>query len=196
MCGLWGYAGQRRGGAAPVLLERIISLASHRGPDGYGVWSDGRVERGYGRVDLDDVDFGAAVIVGHARLATMLGSTTPENNQPICRGDVVLTHNGTIWNYHSISRFFRVSTKCDSELLAIAMDDEIGTLERRFENAREKVALGTRFAIVALLDSEVLICAERQSLYVLEGGGSVYWCSVKPDNQWERIEGCRSKRYL
>uniref|UniRef100_UPI001CC3936C hypothetical protein n=1 Tax=Burkholderia diffusa TaxID=488732 RepID=UPI001CC3936C len=87
MCGLWGYAGEACAANADTLTE-ILTLASRRGPDGFGLWCDGVITHGAGTASLDSVDCSAAVIVGHARLATVLDTKQPEHNQPIQRGNI------------------------------------------------------------------------------------------------------------
>jgi len=122
MCGLWGYAGDR--GADPEILSEIAKTASRRGPDGWGVWSDGKIWRGTGVINPKFINIDASVIIGHARLSTMLGAKEPANGQPLCCSDIVLSHNGSVWNYGEIKDLLQLSTGCDSEALAIALSEK------------------------------------------------------------------------
>ena len=81
MCGIvgiWKRNGER---ADPALAERMLATILHRGPDGGGVWSEGRIALGHRRLSI--IDLSAA---GH---------------QPMLTADRrgVLTYNGEIYNY-------------------------------------------------------------------------------------------------
>ncbi len=82
MCGIAGYLG---GHAAPLLHEMAAAI-SHRGPDGQGAWSEGRVG------------------LAHARLAIL--DLSPAGAQPMASADrrVVLTFNGEIYNFRELRR--------------------------------------------------------------------------------------------
>ncbi|MCE9629852.1 MAG: asparagine synthase (glutamine-hydrolyzing) [Planctomycetia bacterium] len=82
MCGIVGVWRQRDGERAdPALVDRMLATILHRGPDGGGVWSEGRVALGHRRLSI--IDLSAA---GH---------------QPMLSSDRhgVLTYNGEIYNY-------------------------------------------------------------------------------------------------
>ena len=81
MCGIvgiWKRNGER---ADPALIERMLATILHRGPDGGGVWSEGRIALGHRRLSI--IDLSAA---GH---------------QPMLTSDRrgVLAYNGEIYNY-------------------------------------------------------------------------------------------------
>lgn len=82
MCGIAGIWRRRDGERAdPELVDRMLRTILHRGPDGGGVWADGRVALGHRRLSI--LDLSAA---GH---------------QPMLSSDRrgVLTYNGEIYNY-------------------------------------------------------------------------------------------------
>ncbi|MGB8853686.1 MAG: asparagine synthase (glutamine-hydrolyzing) [Pirellulales bacterium] len=82
MCGIVGLWRRRDGDRAdPELVDRMLATILHRGPDGGGVWADGRVALGHRRLSI--IDLSAA---GH---------------QPMLSADRrgVLTYNGEIYNY-------------------------------------------------------------------------------------------------
>ena len=77
MCGIAGYLGD----FAAELLPRMNQAQAHRGPDGQGVWSSGRVG------------------LAHVRLAIL--DLSPAGHQPMsdARGRVTLVFNGAIVNH-------------------------------------------------------------------------------------------------
>lgn len=87
MCGIVGIWRRREGDLAdPALVGRMVATILHRGPDGGGVWSGGRVALGHRRLSI--IDLSAA---GH---------------QPMLSADRrgVLTYNGEIYNYAELRR--------------------------------------------------------------------------------------------
>ena len=80
MCGIAGYLGD----FAAELLPRMNQSQAHRGPDGQGVWSSGRVG------------------LAHVRLAIL--DLSPSGHQPMsdARGRVTLVFNGEIYNYREL----------------------------------------------------------------------------------------------
>jgi asparagine synthase (glutamine-hydrolysing) len=104
MCGIAGL--MAAAGAEPpsfAELRRMVAMLAHRGPDGYGLYRDGRVGLGHARLSLIDLATGA---------------------QPLCNaaGTVWLTFNGEIFNYIELRRRLaslghRFATKGDSEVI-------------------------------------------------------------------------------
>ncbi len=80
MCGIAGYLGD----FGAELLPRMNHAQAHRGPDGQGVWSAGRIG------------------LAHVRLAIL--DLSPAGHQPMsdARGRVTLVFNGEIYNYREL----------------------------------------------------------------------------------------------
>jgi len=80
MCGIAGYLGEFN----PALLAEMGAAIVHRGPDGQGAWSEGRVG------------------LAHARLAII--DLSPTGAQPMVSADrrVVVTFNGEIYNFREL----------------------------------------------------------------------------------------------
>lgn len=101
MCGIAGYTGRETAG----VLERMVDAIRHRGPDGDGVWSDGKVHFCHTRLAIVDIEGGS---------------------QPMVREDgrCILTYNGEIYNYDDLRAKIeatgrRLTTNCDTELLPL-----------------------------------------------------------------------------
>ncbi|MBI5055301.1 MAG: asparagine synthase (glutamine-hydrolyzing) [Nitrospirae bacterium] len=78
MCGIAGLIGFSAGNGT---MKRMLSTMVHRGPDGSGIWSDGKmVELGHRRLSIIDLSTGAQPQV------------SPDNR-------FVITFNGEIYNY-------------------------------------------------------------------------------------------------
>jgi asparagine synthase (glutamine-hydrolysing) len=84
MCGLVGIWRRNGTGADPALIERMLATILHRGPDGGGVWSEGRLALGHRRLSIIDLS-----TAGH---------------QPMLSSDRrgVLAYNGEIYNYPAL----------------------------------------------------------------------------------------------
>lgn len=82
MCGIAGYLG----GHAVPLLDAMAAAIAHRGPDGQGAWSEGRVG------------------LAHARLA--IQDLSPAGAQPMADAAqrVMLVFNGEIYNFRELRR--------------------------------------------------------------------------------------------
>jgi asparagine synthase (glutamine-hydrolysing) len=84
MCGITGIFNVDGGPVSINVLKRMTDVIRHRGPDGEGLWT------------------GSYVGFGHRRLAII--DLSPLAHQPMQspEGDVVLTYNGEIYNFHSL----------------------------------------------------------------------------------------------
>ena len=82
MCGIAGYLGSHDAS----LLQEMVAAIAHRGPDGQGAWSEGRVG------------------LAHARLAIL--DLSPAGAQPMADASrkVVVTFNGEIYNFRELRR--------------------------------------------------------------------------------------------
>ncbi|MGB9116361.1 asparagine synthase (glutamine-hydrolyzing) [Bradyrhizobium sp.] len=113
MCGIAGFFGRPDGlESGRVLLQRMISAISHRGPDERGVF----VDRGTG--------------LGHVRLSIIDLAT---GRQPMANVDrtVFLSFNGEIFNYvelrqELIARGHRFATQSDTEVI-LHLYEEMGS---------------------------------------------------------------------
>lgn len=106
MCGIAGFIdpGATREASMP-LLNRMLERIAHRGPDARGTWQDGPAFLGHNRLSIIDL--------------------TEEANQPMVRGDLVMTFNGEIYNYIEIrERLLKLghefSTQSDTEVILAA----------------------------------------------------------------------------
>jgi asparagine synthase (glutamine-hydrolysing) len=103
MCGICGIALSSRSGAQVqrATLERMRDVMSHRGPDGSGVFIDGRIGLGHRRLSIVDPNAG---------------------QQPMASGDgaVQIVYNGEVYNHPEIMRRLQAEgcsyrTHCDTE---------------------------------------------------------------------------------
>ena len=163
MCGICGLALSGRQEVQRDVLQSMIEVMAHRGPDGDGLFLDGPVGLGHCRLSIIDLEGG---------------------RQPLANEDdsVVVVFNGEIYNYQELSKELlaaghRFQTRSDTETLVHLYEEHgIGMLAR----------LRGMFAF-ALYDRrrQVLYLARDRfgikPLYYWQGGGKLAFASeVKP----------------
>lgn len=104
MCAIVGIKGEN----ITSCLKRMMVSLKHRGPDGSGVFVDGKIIHG----DLESLkvpegSFG----LGH-NLLSIVGS---EVHQPIKHGRFVMVCNGEIYNFKELEEKFSLDLKTDSD---------------------------------------------------------------------------------
>lgn len=183
MCGLFGFSGPGRGDLS--MLAQLSSLAGRRGPDAWGVWSDGTTVAKMGRVTPEAIASlpPPSTLLGHARLATGLGTKRVDCCQPIAVGDFVVTHNGVVPNAQALAREFgfALRTGVDSEAIAHLLNVH----DERLAAVMALIDLGAH-AVVALnrRTGAVEFQAGGLPLWIRQQPEGTYWCSVRPDNGW------------
>jgi len=165
MCGICGiYNGQSREPVSPELIEHMIRLISHRGPDDSGSYFDGPVGLGFARLSIIDLSGG---------------------HQPMCNetGDVWLVFNGEIWNYKTlrqelIEKGHRFRTNSDTETIIHAYEeygvDCVARLHGMFgfaiwDNPRKRLLLardraGKKPLYYTRIDGTIVFASEIKSL--------------------------------
>ncbi|MGQ0732052.1 MAG: asparagine synthase (glutamine-hydrolyzing) [Acidobacteriota bacterium] len=110
MCGVAGVYDLGGGRPSESLIGRMVGQVAHRGPDGEGCFVDG------------------PVALGHRRLAII--DLSMAGRQPITTegGDVVVVHNGEIYNFKALraeleAAGHRFSSQTDSEVIAHAYEE-------------------------------------------------------------------------
>ncbi len=110
MCGICGiYNAQSKEPVSRSLIERMICLIAHRGPDDSGSYFDGPLGLGFARLSIIDLAGG---------------------HQPMCNetGEIWIVFNGEIWNYQAlrqelIAKGHRFRTSCDTETIIHAYEE-------------------------------------------------------------------------
>lgn len=82
MCGIAGCITFDRANPSG-LAEKMVSILSHRGPDGEGIWSQGNIAIGHRRLSIIDLETGKQ----------------PMSNED---GTVTITYNGELYNYKEL----------------------------------------------------------------------------------------------
>ena len=117
MCGIAGIVSDT-GGSLESRLRPMIDAQAHRGPDAWGVWSDGRCALGHRRLSIIDL--------------------SEAGRQPMsnARGDIRITFNGEIYNFQDLRRELEslghgFRTRTDTEAIICAYEQwGIGCLAR------------------------------------------------------------------
>jgi asparagine synthase (glutamine-hydrolysing) len=103
MCGIAGTLKCKGGAVDPAALHRMVDMLSHRGPDGRGVYTGGKVGLGHARLSIIDVADGGQ----------------PMSNK---EGTIWISFNGEIFNYVELrasleKRGSTFVTKSDTEVI-------------------------------------------------------------------------------
>lgn len=184
MCGLFGFFSE--GGAPnPVIVETIAALAARRGPDSFGYVTEHGDVRRLGKMRPGDATAAKAsqFMLGHCRLATMLGNKTTDAAQPIIEGEWAVTHNGTIDSCWYTG--FALRTGNDSEAIAHMLARNGGDVRAALDQAA--TAGSYAVAIRNTRTGAITLAARNMPLWRLADGGVVYWCSIKPGDGWEKV---------
>jgi asparagine synthase (glutamine-hydrolysing) len=100
MCGILGYVGLNTSKQLPLpLLHDALDTLQHRGPDGEGEWHNDQVYLGHRRLSIIDL--------------------TSAGNQPFISnsGLSLLTYNGEVYNYKSLSTELTLRSRSDTEVI-------------------------------------------------------------------------------
>jgi len=110
MCAIAGTCGSRNASADPCVLEKMIQMVRHRGPDDWGVYADREIGLANARLSIIDLRDG---------------------HQPMHNEDESLwiTFNGEIFNYlelreQLIRRGHRFTSKSDTEVILHLYEEE------------------------------------------------------------------------
>lgn len=192
MCGLFGFYGR---GPDPDRLAMAGVLAARRGPDGWGVLTDLTYERGLGRLPsmLARGIVADRFVMGHCRLATVLGSKTIHDGQPLRVGRYVVAHNGCVANADALREAFGYQpvTRNDSEAIGLLLHRMAGTTDERLSAVLDTIDHGGHYAVTVLdLDAmTVHLRANCMPLWALRAPEGLYWCSIRPGEDWEGVRG-------
>lgn len=195
MCGITGIVRGR--GTSPFtqpdltkLFHRLLLLSEARGKEACGMalclpdriavrkaaFSAGRMlaTRAYKRwlkAGLSGAQEQLAMI-GHARLATNGVPSAGDNNQPICREDVVMIHNGIIVNYEELwvqhpelSRQSEVDTEVLACLLRESLRQGLGLADAT-RRVYQKIRGVANIATLLCDDDRLLLATNSGSLYL------------------------------
>lgn len=199
MCGITGIlAGPSEAPVSEQELRRMMAMLVNRGPDGYGMYRDGRVALGHTRLSLIDLE----------------GGHQPIRNE---NGSVWMVFNGEIFNYvelrrHLISLGHSFYTEGDSEVI-VQCYERYGADAWRMLNGQFAFALWDRrqrklwlvrdrLGIVplhyAVADNHLLFASEAKALFAggrlaprisSQGLAEVFirWCATPPRTLFEGV---------
>lgn len=181
MCGIAGGVWHDpRLSIAPALLQRMIDVLQHRGPDGEGTYHRELPPRRQGERPT-------GVALGHRRLAIidLAGGRQPMSNED---GTVWVVFNGEIYNHTALQRRLeaaghRFRTRCDTEAIIHLYEEQgLGFVEhlngmfalavwdeprRRLVLARDR--LGEKPLFYQAQSERILFASELKSLVQVPG---------------------------
>ncbi len=171
MCGIAGIFNIYTDRQIPTgVLQGMVDILHHRGPDGSGTYRDDRVGLGHARLSIID----------------LAGGTQPLHNED---GTVWITFNGEIFNYQELradleKQGHRFSTDSDTEVIVHAFEqhgpDCLGLLNGQFA-----------FAIWDRTRQELFAARDRVGIrpffYTLTGGQLLFASEIKALFMDERV---------
>lgn len=171
MCGIFGFVAADGKKFDPRRMEAIARATEARGPHAFGfAWIDSRgrlrMFKRSGRIGsyLGCLAMAkdARMLVGHCRFATHGRPENNLNNHPHACDGGWLVHNGVIGAHEEINEGYMLSpvTHCDSETLALLIEEFDGTLVDRCLRASKVCASGA-LAMMALWRSPQRLVALR-----------------------------------
>jgi len=86
-------------------IKRMLNLISHRGPDNYNIFENGKVHLGHCRLSI--IDF------------------SQKANQPMnYKDEIIITYNGEIYNFQELRKIlekkgYKFKSRCDTEVLLL-----------------------------------------------------------------------------
>jgi asparagine synthase (glutamine-hydrolysing) len=158
MCGISGFLGYYRDREEQKrTLKNMISQLDHRGPDGWGLYTDPLMALGHSRLSIQDVSNG---------------------HQPMSTGRYVISYNGEVFNFIELradleKRGVQFETTCDTEVVLKAFELDGPDCFSRFNG---------QFAILLWDRKEKVLTLARdrygiRPLYVLNHRGMYYFAS-------------------
>lgn len=188
MCGVFGAVSYGGEIDRSVLLS-IARTAEQRGRHAHGLaWVDaaGRLRRykaegAIGRNDVwVDLVAGARAVIGHTRYATQGRWTDNENNHPHPSDGGWIVHNGVVRNYRSLvdGHDLFPSSDCDTEAIALLIEQHSGTLAERVRDAVSLVEGPTVVLGLWTRPLRVAVARAGNPLCISRADGVAYLCSL------------------
>lgn len=168
MCGIGGFFGNFQ----PSLLEDIQQRMAHRGPDGFGIWKDGK----------------AGVGLAHRRLSIIDLSTAASQPMRAVGGRYTIVFNGEIYNFKELAselkaKGYEFNENSDTAVLCPLYDaygpEMLDRLEGMFafaiwDGARRELFVardhaGIKPLYYALTPKGLVFASEMKALHGIEG---------------------------
>jgi asparagine synthase (glutamine-hydrolysing) len=198
MCGIAGICCPDNEKVDPHLLEQMISMVHHRGPDEWGTYSDNGIGLAHARLSIIDIATG---------------------QQPMCNPDksVWISFNGEIFNYvelrdELLRAGHQFTTQSDTEVILRLYEDEGEDCVRRMNgqwafaiwDARQRKLflsrdrLGVRPLFYTSVGSTLIFGSEIKSIFAdprvpreldLEALDQIFtfWCTIPPRSIFKHI---------
>jgi len=140
MCGLFGWSFKKRShvpdGKREVLASTLAVANSMRGDHSWGMFAterDGRSKVIHKVGDIAKVPGFAAwgrasMVMAHTRFATV-GKISVKNAHPFKVGNILLSHNGAVYNHDEMGKKYSREYEVDSEHLAMHLNEGKDTSE-------------------------------------------------------------------
>jgi asparagine synthase (glutamine-hydrolysing) len=163
MCGITGFVNTDGEPASPIILQRMMDMIAHRGPDGEGLYTQGPVGLGHRRLSIIDL--------------------SPAGHQPMMSADgrLIIIYNGETYNFQELrleleTRGHQFRSRTDTEVVLTAYM-EWG------EKALDRLNGMFAFAVWDRLRKELFLARDRYGIkplyYTQQGNAFLFGSEVK-----------------
>src|SRR3990167_1424815 len=141
MCGILGYSNislkLEHVGRVRKAFKRLLVNTSTRGVDATGAYIPGKPTwfskaplpaaiytntKGYDDLLNEHFTVNSPALVGHCRHATNGTPQVNDNNHPVVAGNIMLVHNGVIWNNKELVADWKEAPEVDTVAIAHVLD--------------------------------------------------------------------------
>ncbi|MDY7032594.1 MAG: asparagine synthetase B [Thermodesulfobacteriota bacterium] len=184
MCTICGHF-SRNGSIKSTDIYDMLKKMAHRGPDSHGIFLDEKLMK------VDEIDELREVLckksqiaLGHSRLK-IIGDEKTTQPYTSCDGQIVLIHNGEIYNYEKLKtllyRQHDIKTTSDSEVIVHLLEEAYqGDL---LEAVRKIIGLLDGMYTIAATDRRTVVVARdpigKKPLYYIDNEWVTYFASEK-----------------
>lgn len=171
MCGIAGVMSKLGEDVVPHVAN-MLSCMANRGPDGIGIAIGNKVMRSFSFADLKLDRLTGDCVLGHTRLA-IVGGTCGLQPFKSCDGNILLEHNGEIYNYKTLRNELisphRFETETDSEVILHLLEENYkGDLVKALRKTVKK--LDGVYALAVRDANGVVIVRDRMGIRQLYYG--------------------------
>lgn len=120
----------------------------------------------------------AGLLLGHNRYATM-GAHTAANAHPFEHGDVVLAHNGTLWDHYDLTTdYFHIDSEAICKAMSLVDPSDAGNVIKQLKGAFTLTWWDYRDSSFNMVRND-----ERPMFYAI-ANGNLYYASEKLMLEW------------
>lgn len=189
MCTVCGIVTDQEASTNVPRVIEMLALTRHRGPDSCGISAAGGISHA---ATPDALAASAAkreachIVLGQSRLA-ITGSLDARQPIPSRDGQLVLAHNGEVYNHEALRSLLPVDARpdsgCDSDIVMGVLEHHYASTKDLSAAMQRTVGVMSGMYALAAADATTLVLARdaigKKPLYVVEGEGALAFASER-----------------